>query len=218
MKYKAVLFDMDGTVLNTLGDLTYAMNHTLGLFSLPGIDEEEMKHFLGNGARYLVEHVLERCGRTDMTEELLPVYMEYYEKRGAVETAPYEGIIELFDRLSEAGAEPAIVSNKPDGAVQVLAKKFFKGYRAIGERPDVRRKPAPDMLLAMLGEMDCGRENAVYIGDSEVDVETAKAAGVPCIAVTWGFRAREELADCGAETIVDSTDELKKMLLGDADV
>lgn len=218
MRFKAVLFDMDGTVLNTLGDLTFAMNHTLGLYSLPGIDEEEMKHFLGNGARYLVEHVLQGRGRTDMTEELLPTYMEFYENRGAVETAPYEGISELFECLSKAGAECAIVSNKPDGAVQLLARRFFKGYRAIGERLNVRRKPAPDMLLSMLEEMNYSREDAVYIGDSEVDLQTAAAAGVPCIAVTWGFRSRQQLIDSGAETIADSVDELKRILLGDADV
>lgn len=218
MFYKSALFDMDGTVLDTIGDLTYAMNHTLALYSLPPIDEEGMKIFLGNGAKYLCEHVLEARGAAELTDEFLPVYMDYYEKRGAVKTAPYEGILELFESLTEAGMDCAIVSNKPDGAVQVLAEKYFKGYRAIGEKPGVRRKPAPDMLLAMLDEMHCGKEDAVYIGDSEVDVETAAAAGVPCIAVTWGFRSKEQLKDSGAETIADSTAELKELLLGDADV
>ena len=213
MKYKTAVFDMDGTVLNTLGDLTYAMNYALRHFGMREVQGEEMKKNLGNGARYLVENTVPEGTSKETVEQFLSFYMSYYESRGAVETAPYEGIVELFETLRQNGITACIVSNKPDGAVQDLSEKFFNGYPAIGERPAVRRKPAPDMVWTMLDELQAQRDTAVYIGDSEVDVETAAAAGLPCIAVTWGFRTRQELIESGATEIVDTVAELCEHLL-----
>ena len=212
MKYKAILFDLDGTLLDTLEDMADALNRTMDRFQLPHRSLREVRSFVGNGAKRLV--ALATGAEGERLEEILAVYKEDYDRNYLIKTAPYPGIMALLDRLHEAGCLVGIVSNKPDSTVQSLAEALFEGKAdiSVGERAGIRRKPAPDTVLAAMEALGVTREEAVYVGDSEVDVMTARAAGVPCISVTWGFRDRDVLEDAGAETFADSCDALWQLL------
>ena len=189
MKYKAVLFDMDGTVLDTLGDLAAAVNHTLREFSMPERSIAEVAAALGNGAAY------------DAHCDIL--------------TGPYDGIVPLMEKLRERGVKLAVISNKQDTAVKPLAEKYFPGLLeiAVGESAEVRRKPNPDAVLAALRHIGVERGDAIYVGDTEVDLQTARNAGMECASVDWGFRTREQLVEIGAEHIFDTVQELEEYLL-----
>ena len=215
MRYQAVLFDMDGTVLDTLGDLANACNHTLRAFGLPERSRTEIAHFLGNGAAWLISHAVPAGTGEAQVREILRAYQPWYDAHCDIETAPYPGVPELMQALKTAGVRQAVVSNKQDSAVQLLAARYFPGLldSAVGESATVRRKPNPDAVLAALAHMGLPRESAVYVGDTEVDIETAKNAGLPCAVVGWGFRTGEELRACGAERIFQSADELRAWLL-----
>ena len=216
MKYDVILYDMDGTVLDTLGDLCDSMNHALELFSFPPVSVQQTARYLGNGAkRYTVLSCPEGTDE-ETIEKVLAVYRPWYGEHCRIKTAPYEGIVELMKKLRAMGIKQAVVSNKPDSAVKSLADEFFPGLLelAIGESSEVRRKPAPDSVLAAAKKMNIPLEKCVYIGDSEVDIATAKNAGMDCIAVTWGFRSREQLIAAGAEVMVNSADELFEVLMG----
>lgn len=215
MRYRAVLFDMDGTVLDTLGDLANACNHTLRAFSLPERTRGEIAHFLGNGAAWLISHAVPEGTDEARVREILAAYQPWYDAHCDIETAPYPGIPALMRALKEAGVRQAVISNKQDSAVQLLSELHFPGLLdfSVGESATVRRKPNPDAVLAALAAMGVSGEEAVYVGDTEVDMATARNAGLPCAVVGWGFRTEEELRALGAERIFRSAEELQEWLL-----
>ena len=212
MKYKAILFDLDGTLLDTLEDMADALNRTMDRFGLPHRTLKEVRSFVGNGAKRLVELATGTEG--DRLAEILAVYKADYDRNYLIKTAPYPGIMALLDRLHEEGRLVGIVSNKPDSTVQSLSDALFEGKAdiSVGERAGIRRKPAPDTVLAAMEALGVTKAEAVYVGDSEVDVMTARAAGVPCISVTWGFRDRDALEAAGAETFADNCEALWALL------
>lgn len=212
MKYKAILFDLDGTLLDTLEDMADALNRTMDRFQLPHRSLREVRSFVGNGAKRLV--ALATGAEGERLEEILAVYKEDYDRNYLIKTAPYPGIMALLDRLHEAGCLVGIVSNKPDSTVQSLAEALFEGKAdiSVGEKSGIRRKPAPDTVLAAMETLGVTKAEAVYVGDSEVDVMTARAAGVPCISVTWGFRDRDVLEAAGAETFAEDCSALWALL------
>lgn len=217
MRYQAVLFDMDGTVLDTLADLTNAVNHILDEYAMPRRTPREVASFLGNGAARLLSKSVPAGTSDARLAEMLRVYQPWYDSHCAILTAPYPGILTLMKSLREAGVKQAVISNKQDSAVKRLAAEHFPGLleTAVGESAAVRRKPNPDAVLAALREMDVAPENAVYVGDTEVDLQTAENAGLACAVVGWGFRTEDELHAAGAERIFHSAEELGEWLLSD---
>ena len=215
MKYKAVLFDMDGTVLDTLGDLAAAVNHTLREFSMPERSIAEVAAALSNGAAYLIAHTVPDGTPKELTDKVLAAYALYYDAHCDILTGPYDGIVPLMEKLRDKGVKLAVISNKQDTAVKPLAEKYFPGLLeiAVGESAEVRRKPNPDAVLAALRHIGVEREDAIYVGDTEVDLQTARNAGMECASVDWGFRTREQLVEIGAEHIFDTVQELEESLL-----
>ena len=216
MRYKAVLFDMDGTVLDTLDDLADSVNRSLREFGLPEVSRFQVGQSLGNGAKYLIRHCLPEGSDEALCEQVLAFYKPWYDAHCRIKTKPYDGILQLMEALRADGIHQAIISNKPDSAVQELAEAFFSGLMdvVIGESPAVKRKPSPDTVLAAASQMGLMASDCVYIGDTEVDLETARNAGMDCIPVSWGFRTEEQLRAAGAEEIIRSPEDLKKKLLG----
>ena len=208
MTYKTYLFDMDGTLLDTLDDLTAAVNHTLEQYGYPRRTREEVRQGLGNGAVKLIAALLPEGEDTPDFDAIMRDYKAWYQAHTCVLTRPYPGVPELLAHLTRQGCRVAIVSNKPHGAACELAEKFFPGVPTFGESPATPRKPAPDMVFHALTALGAEKDTAVYVGDSEVDVQTARNAGLPLIAVSWGFRGREALAEAGAATIVDAAAEI----------
>lgn len=196
-----VIFDLDGTLLNTLEDLTDSVNHAMEAFGYPVHTIEEIRSFVGNGAPKLIERSIPQGTENPSYDAALAAFKEHYAAHCEDKTNPYEGIMELLMQLRDKGYRMAVVSNKFDGAVKRLCKKYFGDYIevAIGESADVKRKPAPDTVYRALHELSCDGSRAVYVGDSEVDIQTAKNASLPCISVTWGFRTEEQLKAAGAE-------------------
>lgn len=213
MRYTTVLFDLDGTLLDTLDDLTDAVNRTLERYGLPQRSRQEVRAFLGNGARYLMEHAAPGVTGARF-EALLADYTADYDANCRVKTAPYPGIDTLLRSLRARGVKTGIISNKPDSAVQPLFEAFFSDTMdtAVGERSGIRRKPAPDTVLAAMERLGAAAAETLYVGDSEVDIATAKNAGVRCASVTWGFRDRDVLIECGAEMLFDTADALQDYL------
>lgn len=210
MSYKLAIFDLDGTLLDTLDDLTDAVNHTLAAYDLPLRTKEEVCSFIGNGARHLIACSAGEGIDEDTVNAILNEYSAYYKTHGDIKTKPYDGIMNMLDKLKTSGVRLAMLSNKPDYAVQILNKRYFGDVFdfAAGERPEIRRKPAPDAIYAILDKFGISAVNAVYIGDSDVDVEVAKNAGMDCISVCWGFRDANFLCEHGATRIVSNTNEL----------
>ena len=204
-----LIFDLDGTLLNTLDDLTDAVNHALERHGFAQRESAEVASFLGHGFVWLIDRALpegvDETAKRAVLEDFRTCYMEHCMDR----TRPYDGIPALLTDLQQRGVRLAIVSNKGDAAVRELAAKYFPSVPvAVGERPDVRKKPAPDAVFAALRALDTDPADAVYAGDSEVDAETARNAALPCILVSWGFRPRAQLAGLGAAAIADSPAEL----------
>ncbi len=213
MRYQTVLFDLDGTLLDTLEDMTDALNRTMALHGLPERTNKEVRSFVGNGARRLIE--LAAAGVDgERLEQILADYKLDYDRNYLIKTAPYPGIMELLETLRREGVKIGVVSNKPDSTVQELNTALFRGLAdvCVGEKAGVRRKPAPDTVLAAMAELQSTPEETVYVGDSEVDIATARAAGIRCISVTWGFRDRDVLIEAGAETFADSCEALLELL------
>lgn len=213
MKYKAVLFDMDGTLLDTLADMAAAVNHILSVHGYPLRTVEEVRAFVGNGARKLMERALPPDVTGDAFEALLEEYRQWYEAHACVKTAPYPGVPAVLAVLHRAGVRCAVVSNKPDGATRELAARFFPGLPAFGQQDGVPAKPAPDMVYHALAELGVEASAAAYVGDSEVDVALARNAKLPLVAVSWGFRGREALEEAGAALVVDDAATLLENML-----
>jgi len=216
MNYKYAIFDMDGTILNTLEDLQDALNYALAIEGMPLRTLDEVRRFVGNGVRKLVERGAGQGASDELLARLYDNFQVWYKPHCADKTRPYEGVTEVIAKLRELGVVTAVVSNKSDGGVQDLCKRFFDGLfdSRIGQRPDALPKPAPDSVFAALAELGASPEDAVYIGDSEVDLQTARNSGLDCIAVEWGFRDREFLKQQGASLIVSSPDELIPLITG----
>lgn len=210
MKYKAVIFDMDGTILNTLEDLKNATNYSLRQFNMPERTLEEVRMFVGNGIRKLVERAVPSGTSAKKIDEVLDVFLKYYEVHSADNTSSYPGIHELVEKLKAAGIKTAVSTNKADAPAQELGKEYFNGIfdLIVGQRDGLRTKPAPDSVNEILKILNIQKKDAVYVGDSDVDVQTAANSGLDFIGVSWGFRGRKFLQEKGAKNIVDSADEI----------
>ena len=204
-----ILFDLDGTLLNTLEDLKDATNAALRHFGCPERTLEEIRSFVGNGARNQIRLSLPGKADDPDLDAVLEWYKAYYADHCQIKTAPYPGIAQMLEALK--GKWPmAIVSNKPDNAVKTLCAEHFPGIYALGEAPDCPRKPAPDMVFKAMEAI--GVEQCIYVGDSEVDIRTAANAGVPCVSVLWGFRDRCALEGEGGRYFCTDADELPGLL------
>ncbi len=203
---KAVIFDLDGTLLNTLEDLKESTNFALCKFKYPERSLEEVRCFVGNGVRKLIERAVpENCKNV---EECLEVFKKNYSENMYNHTKPYNGILKILKELHDKNLKIGVVSNKFDSAVKELCKKYFGDLVdvAIGQNDDVPKKPAPDGVLKAMKQIGTDKNSTIYAGDSDVDVKTAKNAGLKCIGVTWGFRDRSNLE--GADFIIDTPDEI----------
>lgn len=216
MRYKTVIFDLDGTLLDTLGDLSSSVNYALHRHGLPERSKADVRRFLGNGIRRLIEQSVPEGTTEEKTVAVLQTFREYYLIHSLDETAPYEGIMELLHQLHEMDVATAIVSNKLDPAVKELHQHFFSDTIrvAIGESSSIRRKPAPDMVDECIRLLGCDRQSCLYVGDSEVDLQTARNASLPCCSVSWGFRDKKQLIEAGATTIIDRPEELMGVIEG----
>ena len=210
MKEKlGILFDLDGTLLDTLDDLTDATNYTLKYFGCPERSRDEIRSFVGNGA--VRQMTLALPGRPDDPDigEVLAVYKAYYAEHCQIKTKPYPGAVQVLKALTDI-YPTAIVSNKPDIAVKQLCAEYFPGVYALGESSGCPRKPAPDMLFQAMQAI--GAEKGIYVGDSEVDILTARNANMPCLTVLWGFRDRKLLEDQGGEYFCELPEEIPEMI------
>lgn len=208
--YKGIVFDLDGTLLNTLEDLRDSVNYALNKKGFQERSLEEVRCFVGNGVAKLVERAVpEGTGEKEMLDTL-EIFKEHYSKNSRNKTKPYDGIMELLAELKEKGFKLAIVSNKFNEAVKELNEIFFKEYVefAYGECETIRKKPNPDAVFKALSDMGISAEEAVYVGDSDVDIMTAKNSGLDCVSVSWGFRTRYELESSGATVIIDEPCDL----------
>ena len=212
--YQLAIFDLDGTLLDTLADLHAGVNNALAAFGYAPRTLDEVRTFVGNGAQKLIARAVPAGTSQAQQDAVLAEFQTYYGAHCADLTKPYDGILPLLAQLQKDGVQTAVVSNKPDFAVQTLAAQYFPGLFAAsaGAKDGVRKKPYPDAVLAVVAQLHAEGKRAVYIGDSEVDVATARNAQLPCIAVSWGFRSREVLLDAGAECICDSVAALAQAL------
>lgn len=203
MKYKLVIFDLDGTILNTLDDLADATNYTLRTNGQRERNLGEVRKFVGNGIRNLIKRAAEDGTPEEQIDRMHADFMQYYREHCADKTRPYEGIMDLLGGLKKEGYRLAVVSNKADSMVGQLCEQYFEGIfdYCVGECAGISRKPAPDSVIEVLNKLRFDREDAVYIGDSEVDIETAANARMDCISVTWGFRDEALLKKCGAKLL-----------------
>lgn len=215
MKYKAVIFDMDGTILNTLEDLKNATNYSLRQFGMPERSLEEVRMFVGNGIRKLVERAVPAGTSGEKIAQILDVFLEYYEIHSADNTSPYPGILELVEKLKKSGIKTAVSTNKADVPAQELGREYFNGIfdLIVGQQDGLKVKPAPDSVNKILSILDIQKKDAIYIGDSDVDVQTAKNSGLDFIGVSWGFRGREFLEKNGAKNIVDNANEILDLVI-----
>ena len=210
--YEFIVFDLDGTLLDTLADLHASVNFALEKFSFPKRSQEEVRSFVGNGIAMLIKRAIGK--QTPLFEDVLQAFKTHYAAHCADKTQPYAGILPLLERLKMRGVKTAVVSNKADFAVKKLADEYFSGllFAAVGEdeAKGIRKKPAPDSLLSVLQKLGADREKTVYVGDSEVDIQTAQNAGVACISVAWGFKDKDFLIENGATVLIDTPDEILK--------
>ena len=213
-KKDTVIFDLDGTLLNTLDDLRDRVNAVMKKYGYPQHSLEQIRTFVGNGIGKLMERSVPGGRENEQFEQAFADFKSYYTDHCQIKTKPYDGVVDLMKCLSEQGFKLAIVSNKNDAAVKELNEIYFSRYTnaAIGERKGVRRKPAPDSVYAALDQLGSDIEKAVYIGDSDVDYETAVHCGMDCILVSWGFRDRELLESFDGAVVVDRCAEIRELL------
>lgn len=212
---KAIIFDLDGTLLDTLEDLYLSVNAALKSFGMPEKTREDVRRSVGNGVKNLMLRSVPGGEENPLFEDCFRAFKEHYALHLNDHTGPYEGIRSLLEMLAERECPMAIVSNKLDRAVKELNHQVFGALIpvAIGESEGIRRKPEPDTVYAAIRELGVRKEDCIYVGDSEVDVATAKNSGLPCVLVFWGFRDRQVLESLGAEQIVDSAQELLEVLV-----
>ncbi len=213
-KKDTVIFDLDGTLLNTLDDLRDSVNAVMKKYGYPQHSLEQIRTFVGNGIGKLMERSVPGGRENEQFEQAFADFKSYYTDHCQIKTKPYDGVVDLMKCLSEQGFKLAIVSNKNDAAVKELNEIYLSRYTnaAIGERKGVRRKPAPDSVYAALDQLGSDIEKAVYIGDSDVDYETAVHCGMDCILVSWGFRDRELLESFDGAVVVDRCAEIRELL------
>ena len=209
---KTVIFDLDGTLLNTLDDLADSTNYALSKFGYPTRTIDEVRQFVGNGVAKLIERAIPEGKNNPNFEKCLAIFKENYAQNMYNKTAPYNGIIEMLSNLKSKGIKIAVVSNKFDLAVKELCKKYFEGFIdfAAGENEaqGIKKKPAPDTVISVLNEFNFAPEDAVYVGDSDVDIMTAKNSKMPGISVTWGFRDEKFLLENGATILINAPSEI----------
>ena len=212
MSYQTYIFDLDGTLLDTLGDLAASVNYAMRTHGMPEHSVDEVCRFVGNGVRRLMERAVPGGADHPAFEAAFATFRRHYMEHSLDTTRPYEGIPEMLQELKRRGRHTAVVSNKFDAATKELCRHFFPDTIdvAVGEHEaeGIRKKPAPDTVLQALSQLGVGQEGAVYVGDSDVDIQTARNSGLPCISVLWGFRDREFLLAHGAETFVSQPLEL----------
>ncbi len=211
---KAVIFDLDGTLLDTLGDLAAAVNYALANNGLKSIEEEKVRGYVGNGARLLIKRSLGGSFTDSLFEKCYRDFREYYFSHLSVKTKPYEGIDGVLREFKAMGYKTGILSNKPDEATKALSKLYFGELidYAQGEKPGINKKPSPEGVYAVLKELGAEAGEAVYIGDSDVDIKTAKNSGLRCISCCWGFRSREFLIKNGAEVLAEYPAEIINLI------
>lgn len=216
MKTDTVIFDLDGTLLNTLEDLADSTNYAMRAFGLKERSINEVRNFVGNGVDVLIERAVEGAISKEQELECLDVFKRHYSKNMDNKTKPYDGIMDVIKELLKREYHIAIVSNKFDAAVKGLNVDYFEGLFpvAIGASDTVAKKPAPDSVIKALQELHSDKERAVYVGDSDVDIMTARNSGLPCISVTWGFRDEELQRSMGTDYIIHKPEELLDVLDG----
>ena len=212
MPYSTYIFDLDGTLLDTLGDLAASVNYAMSTHHLPEHSVDEVRMMVGNGVRKLMERAIPDGAANPYFDETFAIFRHHYMEHQLDTTRPYDGIIETLQELKRRGCRTAVVSNKFDAATKSLCNHFFSGLVdvAIGENEaaGIHKKPAPDTVFEAIRLLGVSREEAVYVGDSDVDIATAQASGIPCISVLWGFRNREFLIAHGATKLIGSPTEL----------
>ncbi|MGI6581045.1 MAG: HAD family hydrolase [Erysipelotrichaceae bacterium] len=215
MRYKLAIFDLDGTILDTLQDLTDAVNYVLEKYGYKKRNLEEVRLFLGNGGKKLITTAIGQEIEEDRFDEIYKCYLKYYSEHCNIKTEPYEGIIPMLENLKQAGMKLAVVSNKGDKQVQILIENHFKGIFdfAHGERKGIRRKPDKEAIISIINEFGFKLGECIYIGDSEVDLLTAKNCGMDHIVVDFGFRDYDFLKTIGAEVILSNASEIQHYLL-----
>ena len=215
MRYNTVIFDLDGTLLNTLDDLADSVNYALSKMNYPPRDKSEIRLFLGNGIRNLMKLSVPDGISDEDFDKVFAIFKEYYNIHNQDKTKPYDGVIRLMHDLKNKGIKMAIVSNKVQSAVDQLREKFFSDVIdiAIGDNPDMKRKPEPDSCFKALELLESATKNAVYVGDSEVDMATAKNAGLDLITVLWGFRDRDFLIENGAKVFAEIPADIEREVL-----
>lgn len=208
--FSTYIFDLDGTLLYTLGDLAASTNYALRTFGMPERSLEDVRWFVGNGVRKLIERAVPDGAGNPEFDNVYAAFRQHYMEHSLDTTGPYPGIMDMLAELKRRGKRIAVVSNKFYAATQELCRHFFGGYVevAIGERENIRKKPAPDTVMEALRQLDAAGTDAVYVGDSEVDIETARNSGLPCISVLWGFRDKEFLTEHGGTTFVTEPSQL----------
>lgn len=213
-KITTIILDLDGTLLNTLDDLAVSTNHALSNFGLPKRTIDEVRQFVGNGVRLLIERAVPKETPKNIIDAVFATFKAHYAENCMVHTGLYNGVAEMLIQLKEAGYKMAIVSNKIQSGVDELYRNFFAETVtvAVGEREGVARKPAPDMIEIALKELGSTKQETVYVGDSDVDIATAANSGLPCISVLWGFRDREFLVEHGAEIFAERPTDILPIL------
>ena len=216
MKYMIAIFDLDGTILNTLEDLADSTNYALKTCGYPERTMDEVRQFVGNGIRKLMERAVQEGTPVEEIDRVHETFTAHYKVHCADKTRPYDGIMELLQNLKKDGCKLAVVSNKADYGVQELCKQYFDGVFdfAVGEREGIRKKPAPDSVNEVLKTLGCSRDRAVYIGDSDVDIQTAANAQMDHIIVEWGFRDVPFLIAKGAKVLVEKPEEILEIVEG----
>lgn len=214
MKYSTIIFDLDGTLMDTLKDLWLSVNYSLRTNNLPERSLEEVRTFVGNGVRLLIQRAIPEGSNEQTLNAVLQAFKEYYQAHCKDNSKPYDGIADAMRTLREQGRRIAIVSNKPQFGVTELHEEWFKDLAevAVGEREGLKRKPAPDMVEVALKELGVSKDNAVYIGDSDVDIATAASSGMPCVSVLWGFRDKDFLTKHGATQFAEKPSDLLNIL------
>ena len=211
-KYGTYIFDLDGTLLDTLDDLAAAVNHALRAYAMPEHSRDDIRRFVGNGVRLLMIRAIPGGEQNPRFDEVFSTFRAYYLQHSMDRTRPYDGISEVLAALKQRGCRLAVVSNKFYAATRELCRHFFPDTIevAVGEHEaeGIRKKPAPDTVIEALNQLGMDAHNAVYVGDSEVDLQTARNAGLPCISVLWGFRDKDFLLSNGATTFITSPEEL----------